>query len=107
MSTHLSRYFRQRRESNCIGFGELARRCGYIDISKGANRIQQFEANNVPVDMYGVGSSLLQSTSDTSTDYTMDIVRVKLAGQWVDMAKLGRKANDNPELRPVDLNLFV
>jgi nicotinate phosphoribosyltransferase len=80
-----------------------------IVVSGGFNRdrIQQFEANKVPVDMYGVGSSLLQSTSDTSTDYTMDIVRVKLAGQWVDMAKLGRKANDNPELFPVDLSLFA
>lgn len=43
MSTHLSRYFRQRRESNCMGFGELARCCGYKNISKGANRIQHFE----------------------------------------------------------------
>lgn len=44
MPTHLSRYFRLRREANCVGFGELARRCGYINISKGANRIQHFEA---------------------------------------------------------------
>jgi nicotinate phosphoribosyltransferase len=80
-----------------------------IVVSGGFNqaRVAQFEADGVPVDMYGVGSSLLQSTSETSTDYTMDLVRVELNGQWVEMAKLGRKANENPELRPVDLSVFA
>jgi hypothetical protein len=44
VSTHLSRFFRQRREACAIGLGELACRCGYRNISKGANRIQRFEA---------------------------------------------------------------
>jgi len=43
MSTYLSRYFRSRREANRLTFGDLARRCGYKNISKGANRIQRFE----------------------------------------------------------------
>jgi nicotinate phosphoribosyltransferase len=79
-----------------------------IVVSGGFNRarIQQFEADGVPVDMYGVGSSLLGSTSETSTDYTMDVVRVQVNGEWVDMAKLGRKANDNPDLQRIDLSHF-
>ncbi|MCB9451926.1 MAG: nicotinate phosphoribosyltransferase [Anaerolineaceae bacterium] len=66
-------------------------------------RIQRYEEQDVPVDIYGVGSTFLRNDSATGTDYTMDIVRVQLNGQWVDMAKVGRKPCDNPDLRPVDL----
>lgn len=66
-------------------------------------RIQEYEQAGVPVDAYGVGSRFFQNDSDTNTDYTMDIVRVQLEGQWVDMAKVGRQPCDNPDLQPVDL----
>ena len=66
-------------------------------------RIRAFEAMGVPVDVYGVGSSLFSNCSETGTnnDFTADIVRVKIEGQWVPMVKVGRQACDNPELEPV------
>lgn len=67
------------------------------------DRIAQYEADGVPVDTYGVGSTFLRNTSETNTDYTMDVVRVRLGGDWVDLAKVGRKPCDNPDLQPVDL----
>jgi nicotinate phosphoribosyltransferase len=62
-----------------------------------AERIRQFEALEVPADLYGVGSWLLNSceTCGTSTDFTADVVRVKIHGRWYDLAKTGRKACDN------------
>lgn len=61
-------------------------------------RIEQFEALGVPVDIYGVGSSLLRGRH---CDFTADVVRVKLGDDWIDMAKVGRRHLDNPDLRPV------
>lgn len=76
-----------------------------IVVTGGFNRerIERFEREGVPVDSYGVGSSLLMNDKHTGTDFTMDIVRAKLAGQWVDVAKVGRRAGDNPDLQPVDV----
>ncbi len=67
------------------------------------DRIRAFEAMGVPVDVYGVGSSLLSncSVNNTNNDFTADIVRVKIEGQWFPMAKIGRQACDNPQLQPV------
>lgn len=78
-----------------------------IVVSGGFNRerIAEYEAAGVPVDVYGVGSHFLRNDSATNTDYTMDVVRVKLHDTWVDMAKIGRQANDNPDLAPVDLRV--
>jgi nicotinate phosphoribosyltransferase len=59
-----------------------------------AARIAAFEAAGVPVDSYGVGSSLLRG----SNDFTADVVMVE--GQAV--AKVGRQYNPNPRLQPVD-----
>jgi len=61
-------------------------------------RINSFESLGVPVDIYGVGSSLLENTKGRSTDFTGDIVRVKIANRWETLAKLGRGPNDNSEL---------
>jgi nicotinate phosphoribosyltransferase len=58
-----------------------------------ADRIRAFEADGVPVDSYGVGSSLLRGAND----YTADIVMVD--GQ--PRAKVGRQYNPNPRLEPV------
>lgn len=79
-----------------------------IVVSGGFNaaKIERFERENVPVDMYGVGSTLLRNAEDVNTDFTMDIVRVKIHNEWVDMPKLGRKPNDNEQLKPVDLSQF-
>lgn len=79
-----------------------------IVVSGGFDRekIARFEADRVPVDVYGVGSTFLRNDSDTGTDYSMDIVRVKVGGSWVDMAKTGRAPNDNPDLQPIDLSQF-
>lgn len=67
-------------------------------------RIERFEAEGVPADIYGVGSTLLRNDKTTNTDFTLDLVRVEINGRWVDMAKIGRRPNDNPDLRPVDLS---
>ena len=69
-------------------------------------RIAQYEREHVPVDIYGVGSSLLRNDSVTNTDFTMDVVRLKINGQWRDLAKVGRAPNQNPELKPVDLSVL-
>lgn len=68
------------------------------------DRIAAYEAEGVPVDGYGVGSSLLRNDLETNTDFTLDVVRILLNGQWVDMAKIGRQPNDNPDLQRVDLS---
>lgn len=67
-------------------------------------RIEEFEKEGVPVDVYGVGSRFFQNDSETNTDYSMDLVRVKVQGQWVPMAKVGRQPCDNPDLKSVDMN---
>jgi nicotinate phosphoribosyltransferase len=67
------------------------------------DRIRAFEAMGVPADVYGVGSSLFSNCSEngTNNDFTADIVRVQIEGQWYPMAKVGRQACDNPELEAV------
>jgi nicotinate phosphoribosyltransferase len=71
----------------------------------GPEKIKWFEELDVPVDVYGVGSSLMSNDEamGTNTDFTADVVRVKINGGWVDMAKVGRSAASNPDLEPVDL----
>jgi nicotinate phosphoribosyltransferase len=66
-------------------------------------KITRFEKLSVPADIYGVGSSLLLNDKATNTDFTADVVRVRVDGEWYDLAKIGRKACENPELEPVDL----
>src|SRR5260370_1177714 len=57
-------------------------------------KIRQFEEEEVPVDMYGVGSSLFQGRFD----FTADVVRVE--GKPV--AKVGRSYRQNPRLERVE-----
>jgi nicotinate phosphoribosyltransferase len=61
-------------------------------------RIAQFEAMGVPVNIYGVGSYLFEGENN---DFTSDVVRVKIEGQWYDMAKVGRQARHNPNMQRV------
>jgi len=67
-------------------------------------KIELFETEGVPVDIYGVGSWLLSSCKrcGTNNDFTADVVRVKVNGEWVPMVKVGRAPCDNPLLKPVD-----
>jgi nicotinate phosphoribosyltransferase len=37
----------------------------------------------------------------TNTDFTADAVRIRVQGQWVDMAKVGRAPCENPEMERV------
>ncbi len=64
-------------------------------------KIQKFEKLGVPADIYAVGSYLFNNNGATVTDFTADVVRVKVHGQWVDMAKVGRAPCDNPDLERV------
>jgi nicotinate phosphoribosyltransferase len=77
-----------------------------IVVSGGFNRekIARFEAENTPVDYYGVGSTFLRNDSESGTDFTMDVVRLKIDGQWITMAKVGRSPGDNIDLKLVDLS---
>jgi nicotinate phosphoribosyltransferase len=59
-----------------------------------AARIREFEAAGVPVDAYGVGSSLIRGDND----FTADVVR--LDGR--PCAKAGRGFRPNPRLEPVE-----
>jgi nicotinate phosphoribosyltransferase len=74
-----------------------------IVVSGGFNpeKIRRFEKLSVPVDIYAVGSGLFSNNGPTVTDYTADVVRVKINGDWVDMAKIGRKPLENPALERV------
>ncbi len=74
-----------------------------IVVSGGFNpeRIDRFEKLNVPVDTYAVGSALFDYHGPTITDFTADVVKVKVHGEWIDMAKTGRRSNDNPDLERV------
>ncbi len=64
-------------------------------------KINRFEKLSVPADIYAVGSYLFNNNGVTSTDFTSDVVRVKLHGEWVDMPKIGRRPLENPELKRV------
>jgi len=60
----------------------------------GAQRIREFEAQGVPVDAYGVGSSLLRGQND----FTADIVMV----DGRECSKVGRRLRSNPRLEAVE-----
>jgi nicotinate phosphoribosyltransferase len=68
----------------------------HIVVSGGftVDRIREFEAKAIPVDAYGVGSSLIRGDND----FTADIVIVD--GQ--PCAKTGRRYSPNPRLERVE-----
>jgi nicotinate phosphoribosyltransferase len=59
-----------------------------------AQRIREFEAGGVPVDAYGVGSSLIRGDND----YTADVVIT----DGKPSAKVGRGYRPNPRLERVE-----
>jgi len=82
--------------------GEYCRNVKIV-VSGGFNpdKIRKFEKLGVPADIYAVGSWLFNNNGGTVTDFTGDVVRVKVHGEWIDMAKVGRKPLDNPNLERV------
>ncbi|HEX4671999.1 MAG TPA: quinolinate phosphoribosyl transferase, partial [Solirubrobacteraceae bacterium] len=58
------------------------------------DRIREFETQGIPVDAYGVGSSLIRGDND----FTADIVRVNGKSR----AKAGRRYTPNPRLEKVE-----
>ena len=78
-----------------------------IVVSGGFNpkKITRFEELGVPADIYGVGSSLMSNDDalNTNTDFTADVVKVKIHDDWLSLAKAGRQAADNADLNPVSL----
>jgi nicotinate phosphoribosyltransferase len=79
-----------RSELDARGFTDV-----HIVVSGGftAERIHMFEAAGVPVDSYGVGSSLIRG----SNDFTADVV----VNNGVPCAKVGRELRPNPRLESV------
>lgn len=67
----------------------------------GPDKIRKFEKLGVPVDIYAVGSWLFNNNGGTVTDFTGDVVRVKVHDRWINMAKVGRMPLDNPNLERV------
>jgi len=67
------------------------------------DKIKRFEKLGVPADIYAVGSWLFNNSehAGTVTDFTADVVRIKVHGEWVDMVKVGRQRCDNPDLQRV------
>jgi nicotinate phosphoribosyltransferase len=74
-----------------------------IVVSGGFNpeKIHKFEKLGVPVDIYAVGSYLFNNHGPTVTDFTADVVRVKVQGKWLDMAKVGRRPGQNENLERI------
>ena len=64
-------------------------------------RVEKFESLEVPVDIYGIGSALLDNSRGNTTDFTADIVQVKINNTWHPLSKVGRKPNKNPNLKTV------
>ncbi len=81
---------------------EFCRRVKIV-VSGGFNpeKIRKFEKLGVPSDIYAVGSYLFNNNGTTVTDFTADVVRVKIHGEWIDMAKVGRKVGENGNLERV------
>jgi nicotinate phosphoribosyltransferase len=74
-----------------------------IVVSGGFNpeKIRRFEKLSVPADIYAVGSYLFNNNGNTVTDFTADVVRVKVHDEWMDMAKVGRRVGENANLERV------
>ncbi len=66
-------------------------------------KIRWFESLHVPADIYGIGTSILRNDASTDTDFTAEVVRLKVYDEWYDLAKAGRQPGTNPDLEPVDL----
>ena len=57
-------------------------------------KVAKFESEGVPVDVYAVGESTIKGANP----FTSDIVRINQAGEWKDIAKVGRGFSANNRL---------
>jgi nicotinate phosphoribosyltransferase len=64
-------------------------------------KIRRFEKLKVPVDIFAVGSAMFDNHGPTVTDFTADVVMVRVDNQWINLAKVGRQSCDNPDLERV------
>jgi transcriptional regulator with XRE-family HTH domain len=65
VSTHLSRFFRQRREARKLSFGDLARKLGYKNVAKGSNKVIKFERDgNIKPDLFRKLAAVLEISDD-------------------------------------------
>jgi len=65
MTTHLSRFFRQRREGLTISYGDVARRLGYVNVTKGANKVIKFERDgNIKPELFHKLAAVLEISDD-------------------------------------------
>jgi transcriptional regulator with XRE-family HTH domain len=65
MSTHLSRFFRHRREARKLSFGDVARLLGYVNVTKGANKVIKFERDgNIGPDLFRKLAAILEISDD-------------------------------------------
>lgn len=68
MSTNLSRFFKQKRIALGLRLPDVARRCGYTNLSRGSNRIDRFEqTGDIHPDLYvklAVALDIDQATCD-------------------------------------------
>lgn len=64
-----------------------------------AQKIRAFEAANVPVDAYAVGSAFFDRAGDF--DFTADIVAARANGNWREVHKFGRPERPNSRLQRV------
>jgi transcriptional regulator with XRE-family HTH domain len=65
MTTHLSRFFRQRREARKLSFGDLARQLGYKNVAKGANKVIKFERDgNIRPELFRKLAAVLEISAD-------------------------------------------
>jgi nicotinate phosphoribosyltransferase len=83
-----------RRALDAEGFEEVL-----VGVSGGFNpeKIRLCQQLGVKVGFYGVGSWFFSG----NYDYTADIVRIKVNGEWRDCAKVGRKYKPNPRMEEV------
>lgn len=61
-------------------------------------RVALFRDMGIPADLYGVGSWFFRGGAN---DFTADLVRLKIGDAWVNLAKTGRRAFENDNLRDV------
>ncbi len=62
-------------------------------------KIRAFEAEDVPVDAYAVGSAFFDGTG--RFDFTADIVALERGGAWTECHKVGRTERSHARLEPV------
>jgi hypothetical protein len=67
MSTNLSRFFRQARINRKLKISDVARMCGYHNLSKGSRKIHQFEESGyIHPDLFDKLEVVLDIDPDTS-----------------------------------------